>query len=564
MKRYLSIPIIIATLILSGINHNIATARSSDRITGLSITEGDQLQSSLTHVSAPGYNSQGIWGQGIWCEGIEDPDCVDKLLAISAFLLPCGQDSTVGCIKEVYAVDKDGNKIFGNYLRAVAANKDFDIEEIPSRKIVAGTGTGGIWDFPGLIHSGGNSTYAVQAKLNGSGSGSAIPPAQQRQFDYQQIEFGIAAIRQVSGSFIPNKLIYVPGSTDEIRGADTIGSNGRPDFKCVQTESGFCFERANFPTGYRFGMTVSLPNKLSGWFHGRIYNPEIVITSKANGGIDIQVEALPVKVPHIREEVRSSSWSRELIDYVDANYTCNTLGDCGDTGGGFMMPGASGPKSFETANLFLPVIKDKSTGSGDYWSIRTLDFIGGNKLQECASKDSEVSGIVTTNSMVYSAGPPSYNIDSGSLDYKVLSPHYDEKMTENSGSYDLLLRSTVARCLYGFRNAPIKAEIEVFGSDGNNKVASTLIGEKDGWLFMSANGFTYSEPVVRVKLSQDPEPTPTPSPTPTTPNTSSAVNGEGSSNSTIKKKKKIICVNGAKSRKVSGIKPKCPPGFKKR
>jgi len=370
----------------------------------------------------------------------------------------------------------------------------------------------------------------------------------------------------MSGGFIPNKLIYVPGSTDVIRGADTIGSNGRPDFKCVQTEAGLCFERMAFPTGYRFGMTVSLPNKLSGWFHGRIYNPEIVITSKANGGIDIQVEALPVKVPYIREEVSSHRWSKELIDYVDTNYTCNTLGDCGDTGGGFMVPGASGPKSFETANLFLPIIKDKATGSGDYWSIRTLDFIGGNKLQECASKDSEVSGIVTTNSMVYSAGPPIYNITSGSLDYKVLSPHFNEKLEENFGSYDLLLRSTVARCLYGFRNAPIKAEIEVFGSDGTNKVSSTVIGEKDGWLFMSANGFTYSEPVVRVKLSQDPEPTPTPTPTPTNAATSSSnSNGSSASSASSKAKKKtIICVSGGKSKKVSGVKPKCPPGFKKR
>jgi hypothetical protein len=149
------------------------------------------------------------------------------------------------------------------------------------------------------------------------------------------------------------------------------------------------------------------------------------------------------------------------------------------------------------------------------------------------------------------------------LDYKVLSPHYSEKGEENFGSYDLLLDSKVARCIYKFTDAPIKAEIEIFGSDGSNRVATTVIGERNGWLFMSANGFTYSEPTVRIKLTQEspkPEPTPTPtvSPTPTpSPETSpvAAVTPKGS-------KKAVTCVKGKTTKKFGGA--KCPKGWKKK
>jgi hypothetical protein len=228
-----------------------------------------------------------------------------------------------------------------------------------------------------------------------------------------------------------------------------------------------------------------------------------------------------------------------------------------------MLPGNSGKLAFDLTSMFLPLIKDKSTGTGDYWSIRTLDMwnesSSAQTIQSCSEKSSSVSGIVTTNSMVYNAGPPTYNSETGSLDYRVLSPHYDDKGGENIGTYDLLLNSKVARCIYGFSDAPVKAEIEILGSDGTNKVATTVIGEKNGMLFMSANGFTYSEPTVRIKLTQEsPAPTPIPSVTPAPTQTPVSVITPPAT-----KKVSITCVKGSKFKKVTGTRPKCPKGFKK-
>ncbi|MBM3719911.1 MAG: hypothetical protein FJW51_04705 [Actinobacteria bacterium] len=554
----------------------VAQAQSpSSRIIGYSVTEGDTLQTSFTYLTTEIDEARETW---LWCESVLDPDCLDKFLIVRAFLLPCGVEATLACIKDVYAIATNGKKITAKFVRSVAANPSMDLKEDLSRRLVAGVGTGGLWNFEGLSHGGGTTTYAVQAGVDGRGFVPAPSGSRPATAGYARVEFGIAAVREVSGDYQPNKFEFKPGTTNfQIRGADSIGSNGRPDYKCVMTETGLCFERTTFPSGYRFGMTVSLPNELSGWFHGRIYRPEISIT-RSGPRYDYNIEATPVKVPYIREQVPSSQWGKELVDFVDAKFSCNSLGDCGSTGGGFMMPGNSGAFAFDLTKLFLPVVKDKSSGTGEYWSVRTLDFwnegSSADTIQSCSSNSTAVSGIVTTNSMIYSAGPPTYNADSSSLDYKVLSPHVNEKGEDNIGSYDLLLDSKVARCIYKFSDAPVKAEIEILGSDGTSKVATTVIGEKNGFLFMSANGFTYSEPTVRIKLKQDPVPVVTPTPTPTPSPTASATptptpspvatRAAATSKVTLSSKKTTItCSKSGKIKKVTAVKPKCPSGFKK-
>jgi len=69
------------------------------------------------------------------------------------------------------------------------------------------------------------------------------------------------------------------------------------------------------------------------------------------------------------------------------------------------------------------------------------------------------------------------------------------------GTYDLVIRSETARCLYGFSNAPISATVTVTGT-GNLNVASTVVSERDGWLKLAAYGFTFSEKNIKVKVTQ--------------------------------------------------------------
>jgi phage gp45-like len=146
--------------------------------------------------------------------------------------------------------------------------------------------------------------------------------------------------------------------------------------------------------------------------------------------------------------------------------------------------------------------------------------------------------MVTTNSNAYLAGPPTFS--DGVLSYKVSSPHYDSKGAVQVGTYDLAIRSDVARCIYGFTSAPIQASVSIVYDDGQSKSATTVVSEKDNWLRLSAKGFTYSSPTVKVSLTQ-----------------------EGSKPS-FSAKTTITCVKGKTSKKVSAVNPKCPTGYKKK
>jgi hypothetical protein len=163
------------------------------------------------------------------------------------------------------------------------------------------------------------------------------------------------------------------------------------------------------------------------------------------------------------------------------------------------------------------------------------------------------SGIVTTNATQYSAGPPKLNESEGTLEYSVAAPHFTTQGTEFLGTYDLIMRSDVARCVYGFTAAPIRATLSVVNDEGNQKVATEILGEKNGWLYLSAGGFTYSSPTIKVKLEQDaPAPTATPTPTPT------------AEVKVATKKITITCIKGKTTKKVTAVKPKCPTGYKKK
>jgi hypothetical protein len=107
-------------------------------------------------------------------------------------------------------------------------------------------------------------------------------------------------------------------------------------------------------------------------------------------------------------------------------------------------------------------------------------------------------------------------------------------------SYDLALRSDVARCLYGFTAAPIGATIEVVSQFGEKQVAVTTVNEKNGWLHLAAKGFTFSAPTVSVKLTQQAQAP------------------------TALKKTSITCVKGKTTKKVTAVNPKCPTGYKKK
>jgi hypothetical protein len=165
-----------------------------------------------------------------------------------------------------------------------------------------------------------------------------------------------------------------------------------------------------------------------------------------------------------------------------------------------------------------------------------------------------LNGIVTTNATAYSPGPPIFDKDAGDLNYRVAAPHYIANGKDNfKGTYDLVMRSEVARCIYGFSNAPINASISIVSNDGSPQVATTVVSEKSGWLRLSAKNFEFSTPTVKVSLKQEQAAvTPKPPASNTTTQKSSAV------------KTSITCFKGKVSKKIVAVKPVCPKGYKQK
>jgi hypothetical protein len=147
-----------------------------------------------------------------------------------------------------------------------------------------------------------------------------------------------------------------------------------------------------------------------------------------------------------------------------------------------------------------------------------------------------------TNASQYSAGPPIFDKASGSLEYQVAAPHYTSGGSVFTGTYDLVMRSDVARCLYGFSKAPLNASISVIDNDGVQTAATKLVSEKDGWLRIAAYGFGFSNPKIKVNLSQAGSPT---------------------SKKVALKNTTITCKKGKTVKKVTALKPVCPKGYKK-
>jgi len=172
-------------------------------------------------------------------------------------------------------------------------------------------------------------------------------------------------------------------------------------------------------------------------------------------------------------------------------------------------------------------------------------------------------GVVTTNASIYQGSPPTF--DGDSFDYKVAGVHRKTNGEIFQGSYDLILDSKFARCLYRFSSAPVKASVSITNAEGSSNIATSTFNEKDGWMKLSMNGFTFSSPKISVKLEQEkviaaPTATPTPSPTPTTKPSPVASTAAKSA----VKKSTIVCVKGKVTKKVTAMNPKCPAGYRKK
>ncbi len=546
--RKLFVAFVSTMLIFAGLTANAATKiELTGQDIGVRITEN---QEHLTDGPSLLALTQTKDGERFYlCKTLEDEICSNASnIRSTSFLPPCDASVVNNCISAAYAISGQGEKVEAKFLRFVAQGSEREYKAADQFNLPQGIGQGSIWSFPGLKNGSGGEEFYIGARFDSWAANRGAGNLQ--SFYPSRMVTGITPVTTKIGAFgVTVPLDSNNRSSDGSPNGGVGSSNTSSDQSwkdCVVTETGKCYMAAEFPAEYRFGLTLKLGATLQGWFHGRIYQPVITTKSQAGGGAqEITIEALPVIVPTLQERVPTASVTSELREFLRNNEVSN--------GFGYVMPESSGPKSFEHTKMWIPLVKDKASTSKTYWSVRTLDQIDDPIISKCTKSDGALSGVVTTNSLVYNAGPPAFDKENQNLNYKVLSTHYSADGSVAMGTYDLILSSTVARCIYGFTRAPIQASLSILSEDGAPQVATQIINEKNGWLTLSAAGFSYSSPTIKVKLSQEvPAPVVTPAPELTT------------QAAPAKKKSTITCVKGKTSKKITALSPKCPMGFKKK
>jgi hypothetical protein len=434
------------------------------------------------------------------CLSFDDPKCTDPNMDSKLLLEPCKSDSTFACIEGFSVGPSKSNLTTGNFVRMIEGDR------IPASKKY-GTPAGGsigIWEVPGQNHTGGTNQYSVAVALSYSANKDANSPATLTNFQVSVIPFITKA-----GNY---QRMYI-GDVPNVNPPATAGMWSYGD--CSWQEPDKCAVAQLWSENSIASIKIRVPNQATGWLYGRVKDPTISV-SKINDTLNLlEVSGSPTLVQGKKTLVDIHNIPKTLLDVITRNGEAPLPTEPGYINGGYGWVGLPPDMEYSKKwfDAWLPLTKNTADGMSEFWNLKAIpsDSIS----NKCLKSTSNFVGLVTSNSMLYSSTAPEFSKDE--LTYQVTSLHYlPDGITPFLGSYDLILRSDAARCLYGFSNAPVKATIQVLGESTDNQIITTVMNENDGWLHLAARGFQYSSPSIHVKLLQEaPTPTPTATPTPT-------------------------------------------------
>ena len=361
--------------------------------------------------------------------------------------------------------------------------------------------------FQGAVnHAGGNATYALQT--------SGQFGFEKGVFDLQNLAVAVIPYEERFDATVqpPHYLDLGDGK----KGLTTWGGDGY-----IWSDTGKYGFIQDFNLDTRVKLKLRVPNQIKGWLKGRVSSPDFSSTKYSSTANLVTLDASPVVVPRLRVLATDAQRTPMMKKY-------SMWSDGRPESSGGMFATAEGSEALNWVNDLRGVAKDTAAGQSTVWQYAATKWGTG----DCDAKANGISGIVFTNAMAYAGNAP--QLKKGFLDYKVAGFHYLPNGEEAIGSYDLIMNSNVARCLYGFSKAPVSATISISG-EGDKNIATTTVREKNGWLKLGAYGFTFSSKTIKVKLTQ--------------------------------KKTTITCITKkkpTKTKKVTGYSPKCPTGYKKK
>jgi hypothetical protein len=437
-----------------------------------------------------------------WCEGWSDEKCLkpgNRLLA-SMFLPPCGEVASSGCILGGQIKTQSGTEEFrllrildssvDSRDRASHANEQIvqttSFPMLPEHNIPAGS-TESLWTSNGMGHSAGSDTYLISANVT-----VQVDVNQSRKLvnpRFSNLKVFVTPYVQVSGSFRGGYFVteieaglpkaFTRGHV--FRATDFLDRPGG----CIWMENGLCGLAAAFNPNDEISLSIVTPNQLSGWLQGRLKDADVKISK-----FDNQSKLLSVTAKSI--EVQVSGHYFNPGEFPQFPHTPPALG--------YQWSSASGPRGGTQAfKLFSNQLGDKAIGRASVWGFSTR-VMTGTGFDSCKTSEPRLEGFISTDAMAFDNEIPTYK--KGALSYQVGGLHYNHDGSVFKGSYDFIMRSDTARCIYGFTKAPVQVAVTVTDVNGVQSASTSSVSESGGWLRIRARDFTFSTPTITAKITQ--------------------------------------------------------------
>jgi len=499
----------------------------------------DQNQVNFkSYISLEKQSAGGAAAGAITCLTPEDPKCVSALadstyqqIKYDVAMGSCDARQIAACIKSLTLIKGDGTKVKADAVTRIYSKTSPGWASTFNSKTNSGyPGSDGPWLW--RINDGGKSTDYL---ILGLVSALFNRPTGTSTWD--------ASEKSLRLSIYPVKKFENPML---VEGSGVTG--------CLAVDAGVCYQRIAFAQNLRFALDVRIPKVITGWLNGRLEKPAAYTENYNDDYSQLIVEADPL------EEIMTGKWlpnSGAVSNYLDESRRALTAG----VGKNLDIAGVD-PDDQNAVRYYssmATLFNNTALTNSLTWRLNTTSS-GAQTFASSCQKSDGIQGIVTSNASVYEPGSPKWDGNEGTLAYRIAAPIYkSDGKTENVGRYAFTMRTDLIKCVYGMSKLPAYANIEVtYDGSGEKKTASVILGSNKNWVNLHADNFTYTgaPPTVSVKLEgwvkSSSEVTPkTPS---NSGNQATPVPSSG--------KVTITCIKGTTKKQVTGVKPKCPSGYK--
>jgi len=219
----------------------------------------------------------------------------------------------------------------------------------------------------------------------------------------------------------------------------------------------------------------------------------------------------------------------------------------GKNGTGTLEAKASPARRSVSYQIITPRIVDAKTKADATWTGLNIytQGVNSNTSKWLARCDYARGMSIWHNGNLQSY--PNWDSSDQTLSLKVEASHLQMNGTQNFGTFSIAMPLTVANCLWGadLGKATQASVSATYPELGITEMITTTSKVAQGTYFLSASGFHYSAPTIKVKVAQ--------------------IKEEVLPVKEIVKPKvqTISCIKGKLKKKVTAAKPQCPAGYKK-